>query len=275
MKDYGNVTYEPESGAVVPNMKDLDHVAGCTKRVSEKVVEILSEKRRVIALGGDHACAIGTLDGHIQALGDQVSLIWVDAHADLNTNATSQSGNIHGMSVAVIAKELADYWPYLPGMDWQKPLLPLSHIGYIGLRSVDKYERVILDRFGITAFGMEDIDRLGISAVLQLILAKVDPLGNRSLQVSFDIDSLDALEAPSTGTPVRGGLALREAVTIVETLNRTGRLNVFDLVEVNPMIGTESDVKKTVAAAITVLMANCGHLRRGPVTMEQEIPKSF
>ena len=89
-------------------------------QVSDSVNRILNEGRMCLTIGGDHSCGIGTIDGHVKAKGN-IALLWVDAHADLNTNATSPTGNVHGMPVALLAKELSDYWPYLPGMDWQQP----------------------------------------------------------------------------------------------------------------------------------------------------------
>lgn len=88
------------------------------------------------------------MDGHIKAKQENVCVLWVDAHCDLNTNETSSSGNVHGMPLALLAKELSDYWPYLPGMDWQQPVISLRNIAYIGLRSVDPYERLIIDKLG-------------------------------------------------------------------------------------------------------------------------------
>jgi len=125
------------------------------------VKQVLNEGRLCLSLGGDHSMGVGTIDGHVQAKGE-LAVLWVDAHADINTNSTSASGNVHGMPVALLAKELSDYWPYLPGMDWQIPryflIFPLKkinymdfnknclsrisikNIAYIGLRSVDDYE---------------------------------------------------------------------------------------------------------------------------------------
>lgn len=143
---------------------------------------------------------VATVDGHIRAKSENIALLWIDAHADLNTNKTSSTGNTHGMPVALLAKELSDYWPYLPGMDWQKPVISIRNVAYIGLRSVDSYERLIIEKLGINAFGMEDIERYGIDTILNMALDRVDPDRNKSIHVSYDIDSLDTLEAPSTGT---------------------------------------------------------------------------
>ncbi|XP_055639653.1 arginase, hepatic [Toxorhynchites rutilus septentrionalis] len=267
IRDYGDIHYEALDlrGRTAVNMKKLEHVASCTQVLSDRVAQVLREDRLCLTLGGDHAIAIGSIDGHLKHCSD-VGVIWVDAHADLNTNSTSPSGNIHGMPMALLAKELADYWPYIPGMDWQKPIISVKNLVYIGLRSVDSYERVIIEKFGIHAFGMREVEQYGIREVMKMALQRIDPEGKKSLHVSYDIDSLDVLEAPSTGTGVRGGLTLREGIYIMEEAYNTGRLAAVDLVEVNPAIGTPEDVKKTVDAAIHLLAAACGNDRRGNIS---------
>ncbi|XP_062552728.1 arginase, hepatic [Armigeres subalbatus] len=266
IRDYGDIQYEALNlqGRLATNMKKLEHVASCTKLLSQRVTQVLNEDRLCLTLGGDHAIAIGSIDGHLKHCSD-VGVIWVDAHADLNTNSTSPSGNIHGMPVALLAKELADYWPYIPGMDWQEPIISIKNMVYIGLRSVDPYERVIIEKFGIHAFGMREVERYGIKDVMRMALERIDPEQKRSLHVSYDIDSLDVLEAPSTGTGVRGGLTLREGIYIMEEAYNTGRLAAVDLVEVNPGVGTADDVRKTLDAAIHLLVAACGHSRIGDI----------
>ncbi|KAF7269000.1 hypothetical protein GWI33_017923 [Rhynchophorus ferrugineus] len=266
IKDYGDVNYEvPQQlkDLDIPNIKSYADIASCNYQVSKKVQEIIESGRICVTLGGDHSLGLGTVDGHIKAKDENLCVLWIDAHPDLNTNKTSTSGNAHGMPSALLAKELSDYWPYLPGMDWQKPVISLRNIAYIGLRSVDSYERLIIDKLGINAFGMEDIEIHGINTIVELALNRIDPVGERSIHVSFDIDSLDSLEAPSTGTSVRGGMTLREGIHLMELIYRTGRLAALDLVEVNPNIGTEQDVNRTTDAAIHIIMAALGHSRRG------------
>lgn len=275
VKDYGNVEYHPvDVGGRTPNNLDkikLEHFAGCTQILSEQVESVIRSGRKCITLGGDHSIAVGSIDGHIKADKD-VGIIWVDAHADINTNSTSSSGNIHGMPVGLLLKELADYWPYLPGMDWQYPELNAKSIAYIGLRDVDSLEKLILEKFNILAFGLREVEVYGIKDVVQRALDQIDPLGTKSIHISFDIDALDTLEAPSTGTAVRGGLSLREGIYIMEEVFRTGRLTAVDLVEVNPSIGNDRDVQTTVKAAIHLLAAACGHNRTGNLPMTNEIP---
>ncbi|KAK7791958.1 hypothetical protein R5R35_009256 [Gryllus longicercus] len=270
--DYGNITYEfKQDNKKVSNMIHLEHIAACQEEVSKKVQEIVSRGELCVTLGGDHTVSIGTVDGHQKAKGD-LALLWVDAHADLNTNATSPSGNVHGMPVALLARELADYWPYLPGMDWQMPRISIRNIGYIGLRDLDAYERLTIDKWGVAAYGMDDVLRLGALEALRQIRRRIDPRQRRSLHLSFDVDSLDPLEAPSTGTPVRGGLSLREALALVEEVRRSGRLAAVDLVEFNPAVGDARDRATTVEACRSVLRAACGHSRSGALPPDEDLP---
>lgn len=122
---------------------------------------------------------------------------------------------------------------------------------------------------------MREVELHGIKDVVQRAFEQIDPNNNKSLHISFDIDALDVLEAPSTGTAVRGGLTLREGIYIMEEIFNTGRLRAIDLVEVNPKIGSEEDVLKTVSAAVNLLQAACGHNRRGNFPDSDSIPKIF
>lgn len=153
--------------------------------------------------------------------------------------------------------------------------LSSKNIAYIALRDVDAYEHLILEKFKITGYGMREVELFGIKEIVYMALKQIDPDSNKSLHISFDIDALDILEAPSTGTPVRGGLTLREGIYIMEEIYNTGRLRAVDLVEVNPTIGSPKEVAKTVQAAIHLLQAACGHNRRGNFPDSENIPKLF
>lgn len=273
VKDYGDITYsiDHDISNAVPNMIMYEHMVACAEVLSKQVTQVLKDGRICLTIGGDHSIALATVDGHIQAKSN-VALLWIDAHADLNTNLTSTSGNLHGMPVALLAKELSDYWPYLPGMDWQKPVMSIRNIGYIGLRSVDSFERLLIDNFGITAFGMEEVEKFGIDQCVHMALEKIDPTHSKSIHVSFDIDSIDSLEAPSTGTPVRGGLTLREGIHLMEVIHKTGRLSAIDLVEVNPSIGSKHNVDLTVSAAIHIIAAAFGYSRKGLRPKVNDLP---
>ena len=149
-------------------------------------------------------------------------------------------------------------------MSWLTPKLSPSRLVYVGLRDVDENEREILEDLNIKTFYMADVDRLGIVKVVQEALESVDPHGERNIHLSFDIDALDPADAPATGTVVRGGLTLREGLTLCDMIHRTGRLKAVDLVEVNPSLASNQlDAAKTVNAANNILLAALG-LRNSP-----------
>ncbi|KAF6204566.1 hypothetical protein GE061_018726 [Apolygus lucorum] len=272
VKDFGDIICENigERNDVPDKIRSLPDLACASHALSSKVQEVMREHRKVLTIGGDHSIALGSVDGHIQAKNGEICLLWVDAHADLNTADTSESGHMHGMPVSLLVKELADYWPYLPGLDWQKPTMSIKNLAYIGLRSVDHYERLIIEKYGVSAYGMEDIEKYGIHAVTTLALERINPTGTKSLHVSFDIDALDTLEAPCTGTSVRGGLTLREGVHIMEIAHRTGWLGAVDMVEINPRLGNILQVKTTLEAATHIIKAAFGFSRSGHVPQHIE-----
>jgi len=264
IQDCADVTYEYKEGCQIDNLKNYDHVMQFNQALHCKIAKMLEDGRLVLHLGGDHSTAYGSIQGHIKyAKPNNVALLWVDAHSDLNTAATSDTGNMHGMPVGLLLKEVKKYWPNLPGTEWTNPCFPAKNIAYIGLRSVDNYERFLIDTLNITAFSSQDVHRVGIDKIVDIAMQKIDPEGTRSIHVSFDIDSLDPLEAPATGTPVRGGLLLREGVNIMEKIASTGRLRVVDLVEVNPSLACETGAKNTVDAALMILLASVGAETRG------------
>ncbi|XP_045106730.1 arginase, hepatic-like isoform X2 [Portunus trituberculatus] len=225
------------------------------RRLAASVSEVVKEGRVCVTLGGDHSISIGTLNGHMAAVPDQqVVVLWVDAHADLNTGAISPTGNMHGMpaahhlrGMAQQINRMADGWPH--------PCLDAHHIVYVGLRDVDPCERELMDQMGILSFSMREVDRVGFHNVLEAALSHLKPSPSRPLHLSFDIDALDPVEAPSTGTRVRGGLTLREGLALCEAVQETGYLSALDLVEVNPSIGTGEDAAITTNAARLLLLS--------------------
>ncbi|KAG5296743.1 arginase argA [Histoplasma ohiense] len=219
-------------------MKKPLAVSAATEKLSQQVYEHARDGKFVLTLGGDHSIAIGTVSGTAKAirerLGREIALIWVDAHADINTPETSGSGNIHGMPVAFLTglakEERRDIFGWLE----KDHLVSTRKLVYIGLRDVDRGEKKILRENGIKAFSMHDIDKHGIGRVVEMALAHIG--SDTPIHLSFDVDALDPQWAPSTGTPVRGGLTLREGDFIAECVHETGNLIAMDLVEVNPSL---------------------------------------
>ncbi|KAI9738298.1 MAG: Arginase, catabolizes arginine to ornithine and urea [Cirrosporium novae-zelandiae] len=220
------------------NMKNPRAVSAVTKQLCKQVYEHAREGRMVLTLGGDHSIAIGTIAGTAQAtrerLGKDIAVVWVDAHADINTPESSGSGNIHGMPVSFLTGLAEEEDESMFGWLKEEQKISVGKLVYIGLRDVDRGEKKILRQNGIKAFSMHDIDRHGIGYVVSQALSHIG--SNTPIHLSFDVDALDPQWAPSTGTPVRGGLTLREGDFIAECVHETGQLIAMDLVEVNPSL---------------------------------------
>ncbi|OWT42941.1 arginase [Pochonia chlamydosporia 170] len=242
-------------------MKNPLTTSAVNRKISQQVYEHAKEGRLVLTLGGDHSVAIGTVTGSAKAvrerLNREIALIWVDAHADINRPEDSDSGNIHGMPVAFASGLAKDDKEEYFGWIKDDMLLNVKKLVYIGLRDVDKAEKKILRDNGIKAFSMFDVDRYGIGRVVEMALAYIG--ADTPIHLSFDVDALDPMWAPSTGTPVRGGLTLREGDYICEAVHQTGSLVAIDLVEVNPSLAaTEAGAQETVRAGCSLVRCALG-----------------
>ncbi|KAJ0137014.1 Arginase [Colletotrichum tanaceti] len=239
-------------------MKNPKAVSAVTQRIADQVYQQSRLGRLTLTLGGDHSIAIGTIAGSAKAtrerLGRDIAVIWVDAHADINTPETSDSGNVHGMPVAFVTGLAKEQRPEYFGWLRDEHMLSLKKLVYIGLRDVDPGEKRILRENGVKAFSMFDIDRYGIGRVMEMALAHIG--SDTPIHLSFDVDALDPMWAPSTGTPVRGGLTLREGDYICECVHETGSLVALDLVEVNPSLAADQE-----GAASETVRAGCSLVR--------------
>jgi len=189
----------------------------------------------VLTLGGDHSVAAASIAGLCDTKYNDMAVIWVDAHADANTPETSPSLHYHGMPAA----HLLGWFAKNPkGFEWfsEQPILREERFAFIGLRDIDPLEGQLLKNSGIHVYTMRDVDRKGIGQVIGEALNKIDPNGIRPLHLSLDVDAVDPLFAPGTGTLARGGLTYREVHYIAEEMAMTNRLVSMDLVEVNPLL---------------------------------------
>ncbi|XP_054714355.1 arginase-1-like [Uloborus diversus] len=264
IKDYGNVHFD--ENVVEPSGGKLRFpitVGAACKKVSDAVKNVISDERLCITLGGDHSVGIGTVHGHSQV--HDLCVLWIDAHADINTVETTMSGNIHGMSCSFFLKDLELSSYGIPGFEWIKPCVQKKNIAYIGLRDVDPLEKQILRRENILHYTMRDVDELGIFEVTRRALKEINPDGSLSLHVSFDIDSIDKLVTPSTGTPVLGGLTAREALCFAEEISRIESLHAVDIVEVNPTLGSKEQIENTLLVTKMVIKAFLGCSRHGGI----------
>merc|ERR1719210_1897978 len=234
--DLGNLDLEAAmkkcSGETVGNVNNCEKIGMANSIVHEAVKKEATKGNFVLNVGGDHSLASATVSG-MRAVHQDLAVIWVDAHADCNTPATSPSGNYHGMSAA---HNLGWIQPALPGWDWLRPeiMMKESRFAFIALRDIDMHERMLLRDSGVAVFTMHEIDKYGIGQVVEMALHRVNPHSNRPIHMEFDIDSCDPSIAPGTGTCSRGGLNFREAHYICEKLSMTSNLVSMSMVEINP-----------------------------------------
>jgi len=239
------------------NARNSESVGLACKLLYEETKRNAALGRFCLTLGGDHSIAIGSVAG-LLACRPSMGIIWVDAHADLNTPKTSVSGNIHGMSVGFLMglhNTLS-----VRGFEWLAPIQRLlaQRVAYIGLRDLDAAEKTLIRELGIKAYTMQDVDRYGIGKVMEMTLDHICMRVDRPLHYSLDIDSVDPAHAPSTGTVVRGGLSYREAFYMIEAVAETGLLASMDMVEVNPALSNSEGTKMTVDMAVGLIGAALG-----------------
>jgi arginase len=227
----------------------VDDIATVCTALFEVARKALNEGALPIVLGGDHSLAAGSVAAtaaFARDRGGRIGLIWVDAHGDMNTPASSSSGNVHGMPLAaLLGSEPAE----LSGIGGFAPKAEPGRTVLIGVRNLDDEEKERVRASTIHVFTMNDIDRAGIAHIIERAIELVgrDTIG---LHVSFDLDVCDPAIAPGVGTPVKGGLDYREAHMVMEVLADSARLLALDMVEVNPTL----DVRNSTAELGTELI---------------------
>lgn len=233
-----------------PKLKYIDCIIPMSRRVAGAVATSVQGERFPLVLGGDHSLSIGSVRG--AARNKKIGVIWIDAHADFNTAETTPSGNIHGMSLAILAglgdPSLVQLW------DEPLPVIDPKKIAIIGARDLDSGEKVNLQNAGAMVLGMEQIDRYGMVAMVEKAIEHVtrDVDG---IWLSLDLDALDPQHAPGVGTPVPAGLTQREAHLACELIAETGKLIGMDLVEVNPILDVQN---QTASLAVEFALSALG-----------------
>lgn len=246
--DEGDIRVEQIKTAPETNTKlrNLPEVLEISNKLADKVSEVIAKDRFPLVLGGDHSIAIGTLAGLAKNY-ENLGVIWYDAHADMNTEDTSPSGNIHGMPLAVSMglgnSDLVNVHGYAPKV---KP----ENIVIIGARSVDPGERELIKEKGIKVFSMHEIDKLGMTEVMNQVMWYLRDREVDGVHLSLDLDGLDPLYTPGVGTPVPGGINYRESHLAMEMLASSNLLTSAEFVEVNPILDEKN---KTADVAVGLM----------------------
>jgi arginase len=255
--DYEQRKIDTVKTDVYENSKYPELVSDATKRIHDAVKQVHVENGLPVTLGGDHSIAIGTVSASFQKY-PNAGLLWIDAHADINTPSTTESGNLHGCPVSFLMGLDPEHCP--PQLKWVPSVLKPNKIAYIGLRDIDAGERKILKDLGIAAFSMYHVDKYGINKVVELALDAISGGdSNTPIHLSYDVDAIDPLFVPATGTPVRGGLTLREGLFVAERIAESGNLIALDVVECNPDLAShEGHVLDTISAGVAVAKCALG-----------------
>ena len=257
-EDHGNVPV-PEPRSRVPRnpkAKFLEEIVECCSHLRAKVEAILAQGSFPLVVGGDHSIACGTIaaiSSHHHRLGQKIGLIWFDAHGDINTPESSESGNIHGMPLAcVIGRGI----PELVRLGSRVPMVDVEKAVLIGVRTLDKKEKEEIKDSGIHVFTLRDIDMHGIHKVMKMAI-EIASTGTAGFHLSFDLDGTDPSVAPGVGTPVTGGTTLRESHLIMEHASESGWLLGLELTEINPILDNQN---ATARVAVDLALSALGKI---------------
>ncbi len=233
-----------------PKLKYIDCIVPMSRRAAGAVATSVQAGHFPLVLGGDHSLSLGSVRG--AAKFKRLGVIWIDAHADFNTEKTTPSGNIHGMPLAALCgrgdARLTRLW------DEPLPVVDPRRVAVIGARDLDPGEKVNLREAGAMVMGMEQIDRLGMVTGMEKAIERVSR-DTDGIYLSFDMDAMDPRHAPGVGTPVPGGLTQREAHLACEMIAETGKLLGMDIVEVNAILDLQN---QTGALAVEFVLSALG-----------------
>ena len=250
--DLGDIPVPTPESHKVKNkkLKYLPEIVKVNETLTEVVEESMANNKFPLILGGDHSIAMGAIAGVAKGSKGELGIIWFDAHGDFNTDETTYSGNIHGMSLAA---SLGYGHNQLISIGGSVKKVKEENVVLIGVRSLDKEEKNLLKDSRIKVFTMDMIDKEGMAKIIDKTLKLLSHCD--SFHVSFDMDVIDPNEAPGVGTPISGGLTYREANLAVEILAMTNKVKSAEFVEVNPILDNRN---KTAELTVTLISSLLG-----------------
>ena len=256
VNDHGDLRVErprsyPREG---DRLKYLNEVFTTCSELAVETEKIVDAGELPITIGGDHSIAIGSLSGIAKAFrkqGETLGLIYLDAHADMNTDETTPSGNIHGMPLAVL---LGFGAPELVSIGGHGAKFDVKACAHVGARDLDPGERELIKQLGIRFFTMREIDERGLNACMDEAIA-IASKGSAGFAVTFDVDVLDPGDAPGSGTLVRGGFTYREAHLAMEKIAESSKMRSLEVVEINTVLDVNN---RTAELAVELILSALG-----------------
>lgn len=256
LKDLGNIynksTIESSNNQ---KLKNIEKIADFNQRLSEVVYNVINDGQFPLVIGGDHSIGIGSVCGASRALGiDDLCVIWIDAHTDINTQDSTPTGNVHGMSLASVIGKGCETLTNICG---ENPKIRPQNIIYIASRDIDEGEQKIIEEYNIPVFHMNEIINEGYDNVVARLKNVLNKLSVSNIYLSIDIDVLDPMIAPGTGVPVPNGINLQQLYGFIEAIAQTGKIKGAELVEVNPMLDTKDKTTILLANNIINKLVSC------------------
>ncbi len=232
----------------------LSSIAEFSRRLSQEVSETISRKEFPLVVGGDHSCAIGSWNGVRNAIAAPIGLIWIDAHMDAHTPETSESGALHGMPLAHL---LGHGHPDLANLNGVSPVFRADRVCLIGVRSFEEKESALLSALGVRVYAMEEVRARGLSEIFAEAIATVSR-GTAGFGITLDVDALDPVDAPGTGSPVAAGLRRAELIDALRHANRHPRLLGLEIAEYNPVLDHENTTARLIESIVEALLKPAG-----------------
>jgi arginase len=237
------------SDAPPDNAKHYREIQRWSRALSNHGYELARSGAIPIFLGGDHSLSMGSVNAmarHFREQGRELFVLWLDAHADYNTPATTLTANMHGMAAAFLCGEAG-----LDGLLAEEPRASLDpdRLELFGTRSIDRLEKDLLRERRVSVADMRQIDEFGVGVLIRRVIDKVRSR-NGVLHVSFDVDFLDPEIAPGVGTTVPGGATYREAHLVMEMLHDSGLVGSVDIVELNPFLDERGKTARTAVELV-------------------------
>jgi arginase len=242
------VAWQDLGDVAAPEFHGREAAIHHAQALSKKITSLNLRKKFLCLVGGDHGQGLGTVHGMLHHHPDLI-VVWIDAHADANVPSASPTGNMHGMPLAWLlgAKEGAPWW-------LQRTLSP-KRLLYIGTRSIDPYERMLIEELDIAVITPEEARSPQFESILRRELRRMDPKGKSPVHISFDVDALDSGLINSTGTRVENGMSFQEVEKAFEVIAQEQHVVSAEVVEINPELGTPEETHKLCLWARDIVLS--------------------
>ena len=233
-------------------LKYLKQVVDANNRLASKVYEALTNNTLPFIIGGDHSLALGSIAGSSKYYGNDLGVIWIDAHGDINTETTSPSGNIHGMPLAA---SMGIGYEKLTSIFFDDFKVKPENVFIIACRDLDQGEVELIEKLKINVWNIDDIQNGNLDQIIADLLSMIKEKNIKNIHLSYDIDCLDPEYVPGTGTPVENGLTFEESKKLLKSILGTSLVKSIDFVEYNPELDLNNKTKETCIELLNIISA--------------------